>query len=246
MSVNACAEIVRKGDPDRFLSAMAAPPAARAVLFPIYALNVEVARAPWVTAEPMIAEIRLQWWRDALDEIASGAPPRRHEVVMPLAEILDAGGAAILDRAVSARRWEIAREPFAGQAQLVGYLEDVAGGLAWAAARALGATDETAVRAVGLAGGLAGWLASVPRLEAAGLAPLPDPSDDGIRALAGIGLSRLVGVSPAARPVALAAWEAGPVLRRARARPARVRDGSLPRAPALRRLRLMRMAAFGA
>ena len=245
MSVGACAEIVRKGDPDRFLSAMAAPPASRGVLFPIYALNVEAARAPWVTAEPMIAEIRLQWWRDALEEIASGKPPRRHEVATPLGEILDTEGAAILDRAIAARRWEIAKEPFAGQAQLLGYLEDVAGGLAWAAARALGATDEAAVRGVGLAGGMAGWLASVPRLEAAGLSPLPDPSDDGIRALAQAGLSRLCPVSRAARPAALSAWEAGPVLRLARSEPARVRDGRLLRAPALRRLRLMRMAVTG-
>ena len=35
---------------------MAAPVAARRVLFPLYAFNVEVARAPWVTQEAMIAE----------------------------------------------------------------------------------------------------------------------------------------------------------------------------------------------
>ena len=51
---------------------MAAPVEARRVLFPLYAFNVEVARAPWVTSEPMIGEMRLQWWRDALEEIARG------------------------------------------------------------------------------------------------------------------------------------------------------------------------------
>ncbi|SFH37936.1 Squalene/phytoene synthase [Palleronia marisminoris] len=245
MSVNACAEIVRNGDPDRFLAAMAAPPAARRALFPIYALNVEAARAPWVTAEPMIAEIRLQWWRDALDEIAEGKTPRRHEVVTPLAEIVDAEGAHILDRAVAARRWEIAREPFVGTGQLLGHMDDLAGSLMWAAARCLGASDEAQVRGVGVAGGLAGWLTAVPELEARGLAPLPDPSDDGIRALAEEGLSRLGSVSRAARPAALAAWEARPVLAAARSDPARVREGRLLRAPAIRRLRLMRMASLG-
>ena len=77
---HACAAIVEKGDPDRFLAAMAAPVAARRVLFPLYALNIEVARAPWVTEEAMIAEMRLQWWRDALAEIAAGGQVRRHEV----------------------------------------------------------------------------------------------------------------------------------------------------------------------
>lgn len=68
MSIAACAALVARGDPDRFAAIMAAPPAARARLFPLYAFNLEVARAPWVTKEPMIAEMRLQWWRDVLAE----------------------------------------------------------------------------------------------------------------------------------------------------------------------------------
>ena len=44
MTLNACAELVRQGDPDRFLATMAAPPEARAKLFPLYAFNLEVAR----------------------------------------------------------------------------------------------------------------------------------------------------------------------------------------------------------
>ena len=72
MSLQACADLVQRGDPDRFAAAMAAPVAARKVLFPLYAFNLEVARAPWVTEEPMIAEMRLQWWRDALGEIGGG------------------------------------------------------------------------------------------------------------------------------------------------------------------------------
>ena len=45
MSVEACAELVERGDPDRFRAIMAAPPEARAQLFPLYAFNLEVARA---------------------------------------------------------------------------------------------------------------------------------------------------------------------------------------------------------
>jgi phytoene/squalene synthetase len=45
----ACAQLVERGDPDRFRAVMAAPPEARRVLFPIYAANVEIARAPWVS-----------------------------------------------------------------------------------------------------------------------------------------------------------------------------------------------------
>ena len=63
MTLEACAALVERADPVRFRSVMASPPTARSVLFPIYAFNVEVARAPWVTEEPMIAEMRLQFWR---------------------------------------------------------------------------------------------------------------------------------------------------------------------------------------
>ncbi|MBT7342217.1 MAG: phytoene synthase, partial [Rhodobacteraceae bacterium] len=69
MSLQACANLVARADPERFAAAMAAPFAARAVLLPIYAASIEVARAPWLTQEPMIAEMRLHWWRDVFEEI---------------------------------------------------------------------------------------------------------------------------------------------------------------------------------
>ena len=87
--VIACADLVRRGDPDRFRAVMAAPVAARERLFPVYAFNLEVSRAPWVTEEPMVAEMRLQWWRDALGEIREGGPVRRHEVATPLSGVVD-------------------------------------------------------------------------------------------------------------------------------------------------------------
>jgi len=46
MSFDACAALVAKGDPDRFLSAMTAPVALRGRLLTLYAFNLEVARAP--------------------------------------------------------------------------------------------------------------------------------------------------------------------------------------------------------
>jgi phytoene/squalene synthetase len=72
MSFESCAALVERADPDRFAALMSAPVAVRRVCFPLYAFNIEVSRAPWVTKEPMIAEMRLQWWRDALEEIGEG------------------------------------------------------------------------------------------------------------------------------------------------------------------------------
>ena len=66
MSLDACADLVARGDPDRWQALMAAPVAARAKLLPLFALNLELARIPWATKEPMIAEMRLQWWREVV------------------------------------------------------------------------------------------------------------------------------------------------------------------------------------
>ena len=189
--LNACAAIVEKSDPDRFVVAMAAPVAARRVLFPLFAFNCEVARAPWVTQEPLIAEMRLQWWRDALEEIGKGGSVRRHEVVTPLSEVLDAEGAVLLDQVIEARRWDIQSEPFEDEAGLRAHLDATSGSLLWAGARALGAGGEGIVRDVGFASGLANWLRAIPELETRGRYPLPDGRAAAVQKLAREGLDRL-------------------------------------------------------
>lgn len=218
MSLDACAGIVRRGDPDRFLAAMATPVADRAVLFPIYAFNVEIARAPWVASEPAIAEIRLQWWRDALDEISSGGNVRRHEVVTPLASVLDADGARLLDDLILARRWDVYNDPFADAAEFSTYLDRTAGNLVWSTARASGVTGgEAAIRDIAWASGLANMFLAVPELVARGRNPLIDPDPQSIRDLAGQGLRRLASAEPGkrARAALMATWRAKPLLKRA-------------------------------
>ncbi|MGL4242615.1 MAG: squalene/phytoene synthase family protein, partial [Beijerinckiaceae bacterium] len=157
MSIAACASLVERGDPDRFAAVMAAPVACRAQLFPLYAFNLEVARAPWVTEEPMIAEMRLQWWRDVLENAASGAA-RAHEVAGPLHYLIRDFGLPVdvMDRLIAARHWDVGRDGFADAGALAAYIEDTGAGLIWLAARALGAPEraEVAVRAYGWATGL--------------------------------------------------------------------------------------------
>ncbi len=83
--------MVRRADPDRFLTALFAPAAKREALFTLYAFNHEIARAREATTEPMMALIRLQWWR----EVVEGAR-KAHEVATPLSALL---GSGVLDPA---------------------------------------------------------------------------------------------------------------------------------------------------
>ncbi len=195
VSFHACAQLVERGDPDRFAAIMAAPVSARAALFPLAAFNLEVARAPWVAKEPMIAEMRLQWWRDVLAEAGGDAIPKAHEVAGPLAGVIRAHAVPVdlLDRVVEARRWDIYRDAFADRAAFDAYLEDTAAGLIWAGALALGAPAgaEAVVRDYGYAVGLANYLRAVPELEARGRVPLLDGRTQAVADLAREGLARL-------------------------------------------------------
>ena len=144
--LSACAAIIERADPLRFRASMAAPVAARRVLFPLYAFNIEVARAPWVTQETMIAEMRLQWWRDVCDEIANRGVVRRHEVATPLALAISPEDAVLLDTLAAARRWDIYKDPFEDAGHFECYIDQTAGHLMWVTARRLGATQEAIVR----------------------------------------------------------------------------------------------------
>jgi len=78
--------LVRRVDGDRWLaSRFVADPQARADLIALYAFDHELARAGRVTSTPLLAEIRLTWWREMLDEAYAGGPVRRHPTAQALA-----------------------------------------------------------------------------------------------------------------------------------------------------------------
>ncbi len=242
MSLSTCAEIVRRGDPDRFLAAMAAPPKVRSALIPIYAFNVEIARAVWSLHEPMIARIRLQWWRDALQEIAGQGRVRNHEVVVPLAGVLDTETVSLLDALICVRHLDLERRPFEIEDELTEYLDRTAGNLMLAVSRAIGVLGfEYVIRDIAWASGLANLFLAVPRIRSKGYEPFADSSPTALQKLAGQGLVRLPGVQPPkqVRPVILATWRARRILRLAHCLPERIVSGKLGGSEFVRRVGLL-------
>ena len=231
MTIQACAEIVKRADPDRFMGIMAAPSEFRAGLFALYAFNVEVARAPWVTKELMIAEMRLQWWRDALGEVENAGQVRSHEVTTPLAAIIDGAKIPIkvLDEAIIARRWDIYRDPFEDEEHFAEYLDHTAGGLMWAAVKICGGKNEQSARLVGRAAGLANWFIAIPALEAHGVQPLIDGRPDAIKELAHDALQSLdcLEYEKKAIPAYRISWQTRKVLRQAATNPEAVANATL-------------------
>jgi phytoene/squalene synthetase len=248
VTLEACARLVERGDPDRFRVAMAAPPPAREALFPLYAFNLEVARAPYVTKEPLLAEMRIQWWREALAEAAAGAPPRAHEVAGPLGRlILDRGlDVAPLDALAEARRREVETRPL-GAEEVRDYVRATGGGLMRASCAALG-EDRPEAEEAGFAGGLAAWLLALPDLAARGRG-LQDPAPRTVRALADEGLAALAAArrhpfGPAV-PALRAAFLAPSVLSRASREPQAALDGRLAPSEGAKRARLLWLTLRG-
>jgi 15-cis-phytoene synthase len=206
------AALVRRHDPDRFLTTLFAPSARRDALLALYAFNHELARAREVASEPPLALIRLQWWR----EVVEGAE-RAHEVATPLLQAVRARelDPDLLLPVIEAREQE-AYGDFATKQDFRAWVLAGAGGLAVAAGAALGAPDPELCRPYGAAYGIAGLIRSSGTLARQGRCLLPadvlgrqeliredfiaDPNTAraqlALRDLAATGLGMLAGADP--------------------------------------------------
>jgi 15-cis-phytoene synthase len=155
----ACARTVRKYDPDRYFSALFAPADKRSFLFALYALNHELAHVAESVREPMIGEIRLQWWRETLEGTRAGKP-RPHVVARAMAATFAACHlrSELLDAIIEARSFDLNRGPFTDDASRDAYLDATSGNLMRLASRILGAEHDALAHEAGLAYGLAGLL----------------------------------------------------------------------------------------
>jgi len=162
---DACVALVRQYDPDRYFSALFAPADKRPLLFALYAFNHELARVAETVREPMMGEIRLQWWRDTLEDARKGTP-RKHDVAEALAETLRrvALPNALFDAMINARAFDSSADTFADFTGLETYADETSGNLMRLAARVLGVGEgcDALAREAGIAFGLAGLLRTLP------------------------------------------------------------------------------------
>ena len=161
----ACGQLVRKCDPDRYFSALFAPADKRPLLLALYAFNHELARVAETVREPMMGEIRLQWWRDTLEQARTGKP-RKHDVAEALAATFRAVDLprAMFDAMIDARAFDSSADTFADSAALEKYVDETSGNLMRLVARVLGAGEgcDALASEAGIAYGLAGLLRTLP------------------------------------------------------------------------------------
>ncbi len=136
----ACEDIVRRHDPDRYFAALFAPEDKRRFLFALYALYYELAHAAQAAREPMLAAIRLAWWRETIQGAREGKP-RNHDVAQALAVTFAVGDLpdALFEPMIEARA---NREPFADVAAVETYGDATVGSLMRLALCVLGTSAE--------------------------------------------------------------------------------------------------------
>ncbi|MGE4218584.1 MAG: phytoene/squalene synthase family protein [Alphaproteobacteria bacterium] len=173
-----CASELHRHDPERFLIALLAPAARREDLFALYAFNLEVAKTAEVVSEPVLGQIRLQWWRESLDGIYAGTP-RRHYVVEPLARAIAHAGIerCHFEGLIDARDFQdLGDTPPADLAALETYAAATGGDIVSLALMLLSVRDPDALaigRTAGTAYALTGLLRALPFLLQRGRRILP-------------------------------------------------------------------------
>ena len=121
-----CRTTVRRGDRDRYLTALFAPAGRRDDLLALAAFNLEIARAREQVREPMLGLIRLQWWRETLDSIFAGGLVRKHPVAEALAETIKNHSLPreLFDRMIATRERDMEAMPNGDMGALEAYARE--------------------------------------------------------------------------------------------------------------------------
>lgn len=173
-----CNELLRRDDRDRWLASLFVPLALRPHIHALYAFSHEIARVREIVTEPLLGEIRFQWWRDALDqggETGAGANPVAAALLDTVARFKLP--AAPLQALIDARHRDLYGEPVEGVGTLENYTDATCSTLFRLSTLIL--DKEEAVTGLGVSGaagiayGITGLLRALPWHSARGQVFVP-------------------------------------------------------------------------
>jgi 15-cis-phytoene synthase len=167
--------MARTGEPERYLAATVSPAPARAALIALAAFAADLRRIPNVVKEPMMGEVRLQWWRDAI-----AAFDKTETTGHPIADALAAAVRAYalpplsLVAMTEARAFDLYDDPMPDDAAFAGYLAKTEAIPFALAQTILGGTDTPDLCDLGARSfGYVRLLADLPVAISKGRLPLP-------------------------------------------------------------------------
>lgn len=163
-----CEAALRERDRDLWLASLFAPPAARKHIHAIYAYALEAAEVRTKVSQPLLGEMRLRWWTDALSNEASEGT-RAHPVADALIDTIErfALPRAELIALADAHVADLYDDQMPDIATFETYVRATAAGPIRWTARILGAPESSAFDDAGTALGIA----RVLRLPSSALLP---------------------------------------------------------------------------
>ncbi len=132
----------------------------RNALWALFAFNHEIAKTREVVSEPTLGFIRLQWWRDALEQLYAGNIPQ-HEVLTALAPVVRDHDLprTWFDELINARERDLENRPLGSLSELEQYADATSTPLNRLALKVLGQeASEERLHAVSTAFALTGLL----------------------------------------------------------------------------------------
>ena len=174
-----CAQEVRRHDWDRYLFTLFAPADVREDLFTILAFNTEIARIPDMVSEPLLGQIRLQWWQDSINKIYAGSSDgiQGHYIFEHIPRVILERGLSksLFDQLFEARASDFSRSPPKNEQALVDYVFGTSAALNILLLEIIGEKNgfEDKAAEVGIAWGLTGLIRALPNLAKQGRFPLP-------------------------------------------------------------------------
>jgi 15-cis-phytoene synthase len=169
--------------PDAYVTALLAPSEYQRHMIALAAFLGDVERIVTTLSDPNIAEIRLQWWRDAIQSAPSGTKTG-HPGADALADAIAAHALPFetFDALLDARALDLYADPLPTEAAFDAYLSKTDGAAFQLMAGCLGSNNPAASPLIAHAAqacGVARLIAHLPVFLARGRAPFPrvDPAD---------------------------------------------------------------------
>ena len=173
-----CSALMKAGDYDRWIATRFAPAVAQPHLDALHAFSLEIARVREIVSEPLIGEVRHQYWRDRLAQGGTGEG-EGNPVAAALLDTVTRFGLPVsaLVALIDARSFDLYDDPMPTLVDLEGYCGETAsslmrlGSLVLAGGRDPGGAD--AVGHAGVAYAMTGLLRALPWHTARGQVYLP-------------------------------------------------------------------------
>lgn len=177
-----CSALVRAGDYDRWIATRFAPAAAQPHLDALHAFSLEIARVREIVSEPLIGEVRHQYWRDRLAQGGTGEG-EGNQVAAALLDTIARFRLPVpaLVALVEARSFDLYDDPMPTLVDLEGYCGETASSLMRLASLVLAGGREAgkdpggadAVGHAGVAYAMTGLLRALPWHTSRGQVYLP-------------------------------------------------------------------------